>query len=119
MPLRLTDHRGYVHRPGLSPNLILSRSLQIKPIQHRGVAVRSFFLRRGGVHESGRGTAELFASRASGQHPHGTGNGREAHLEALLATAPVDVAVFDARPGRADDGLDQGIVVGIPDAAHP
>ena len=108
-PLRLTDLRGYVRSLGFSPDLMNhANTLASIPMRHSGEQVGNFFL-------SGKadGTAftdddedvlALFAAQAAAAIVHARTLRDErrmrAHLEALIETSPVGVAILEANTGR-------------------
>ena len=108
-PLRLTDLRGYVRGLGFSPDLMHhANTLASVPMRHRGERVGNFFLsgKADGTPftDDDEDALALFAAQAAA----GIVNARtlrderrmRSHLEALIDTSPVGVAILDAKTGR-------------------
>ncbi len=106
--LRLADVASYARSLGYSPDALPSKTMQATPMRHRDVYVGTFFL---GEKEGGQEfTSEdeevllLFASQAATAIANARAYHNErqtrAHLEALVDTSPVGVAVFDAKTGN-------------------
>ena len=106
--LRLGDFPAYIRSLGYSVGLMCSKTFQGTPMRHRDKHIGSFFL---GEKEGGREFTSqdeevlvLFASQAAAAianaRAHRDEQRARAHLEALVDTAPVGVAVFDARSGK-------------------
>ena len=107
-PLRIADLPDYVHERGFSPELMRSKTLQSMPMRHRGEQVGNFFLAEKSDAEEftaeDEELLELFASQAAAAivnaRTHRDEQRARAHLEALVETSPVGVAVCDARTGQ-------------------
>ena len=108
-PLRVGDMPAYVQALGIPAEPVFIRSFQGAPMRHRGVQVGNFFL---GEKEGGRQFTDedeevlvLFASQAAtaiaNARTHRAEQRARSDLAALVDTAPVGVAVFDARTGAA------------------
>ena len=106
--LRLEDLQDYLPSLGFSPDLMPMSALQGVPMRHREHHVGNFFLagKEGGGEFTGADEEilELFASQAAATianaRTHRDEQRARAHLEALVDTSPVGVAVFDAATGR-------------------
>ena len=107
-PLRVSDMPAYVHALGIPAEPVFIRSFQGAPMRHGGVQVGNFFL---GEKESGREFTDedeealvLFASQAAtaiaNARTHRAEQRARSDLAGLVDTAPVGVAVFNARSGR-------------------
>ena len=108
-PLRVEDFYDYLRDLGFPLFPWDLRTFQGTPLRHRGEHLGSFFLCD---KEDGQAfTSEdeeilaLFASQAAAAienaRTHGDVERARADLEGLIDTAPVGVAVFDAKSGRA------------------
>ena len=107
-PLRVADMPAYIRALGFSGQPMSIRTFQGAPMRHRGVQVGNFFL---GGKEGGREFTDedeevglLFASQAAtaiaNARTHRAEQQTRSDLAALVDTAPVGVAVFNARSGR-------------------
>ncbi len=107
-PLRVSDMPAYVHALGIPAEPVFIRSFQGAPMRHGGVQVGNFFL---GEKEGGREFTDedeealvLFASQAAtaiaNARTHRAEQRARSDLAGLVDTAPVGVAVFNARSGR-------------------
>ena len=104
-PLRVADLPRYLESLGLAPTTWRSRTMQATPMHHRGLHVGSFFLddKEGGREftDADEETLVLFASQAAVAIANARAYRDEhlvrAHLEAVIDTSPVGVAVLDAR----------------------
>ncbi|MDE2761527.1 MAG: response regulator [Gemmatimonadota bacterium] len=106
--LRVLDIPDFLGRLGFSTEVLPYMTLQGTPIHHRGRHVGSFFL----AHlDDGRAFTDedeevlvLFASQAAtaiaNARTYRDERRARSHLEALVDTTPIAVAVFDARTGR-------------------
>ncbi|MCY3845380.1 MAG: response regulator [Acidobacteria bacterium] len=107
-PLRVADLPGYYRSLGIEPSRAPYRTLLGTPMRHRGADVGSFFLAgKEGAAEFTDDDEEvlvLFASQAAAAivnaRTHRGEQQARADLAALVETAPVGVAVLDARGGR-------------------
>ena len=107
-PLRLDDLPAYVRSLGLSPDLMLSKTLQGTPMRHRDVPVGVFFLaEKEDGEEFTREDEEvlvLFGSQAAtavaNARTYRDERRARADLQALVETSPVGVAVLDAATGN-------------------
>ena len=108
-PLRATDLAAYVRALGFSSDRLPSaRTFQCTPMRHRGVQVGHFYLvnKEGGQEftDADEEILLVFAAQAASAIANARAYRAEqrvrADLEALVDTAPVGVAVFDARTGR-------------------
>ena len=108
-PLRLTDLHAYVRGLGFSPDLMHhANTLASVPMRHRGEQVGNFFL--SGKAEGAPFTEDdedvlaLFSAQAAAAIVNARTLRDErrmrAHLEALVETSPVGVAILDAKTGR-------------------
>ena len=108
-PLRLADLGGYVRSLGIAPTPSLSRSFQGTPMRHGGADIGHFFLAEKAEGEAFSDEDEevlvLFAAQAAtaiaNARAHGAERRARTHMEALVETSPVGVAVMDAASGRA------------------
>ncbi len=107
-PLRLADLGNYVLSLGLDPTPALSRTFQGTPMRHRGTDVGHFFLadKAGGeaFTDEDEEVLVLFAAQAAAAianaRAHGAERRARTHLETLVETSPVGVAVLDAQSGQ-------------------
>ena len=108
-PLRLTNLREYISGLGYSPDLMHhANTLVSMPMRHRGEQVGNFFL--SGKEDGAAFTDDdedvlaLFAAQAAAAIVNARTLRDErrarAHLEALIETSPVGVAILDAKTGR-------------------
>ena len=108
-PLRVDDLPGLIGSLGYDPGLVWSETMQATPMRHRGAYVGTFYLagKEGadGFTDEDEEVLVLFASQAAtaiaNADAHRAEQRARADLEALIDTAPVGVAVFDVRTGRA------------------
>ena len=109
-PLRLADLGDHVLSLGLDPTPALSRTFQGTPMRHRGTDVGHFFVAdKAGGNAFTDGDEEvlvLFAAQAAAAianaRAHGAERRARTHLEALVETSPVGVAVLDAQSGQVE-----------------
>ena len=107
-PLRLDDLPGYIRSLGYRPDPLVSKTLQVTPMRHRGVHVGYFFLgeKEGGPEftDEDEEVLMLFASQAAAAignvRAHGAEQQARADLKTLVEITPVGVVVFDAQTGR-------------------
>ncbi len=107
-PIRLTDLPEFVSSLGFSADLMQCKAFQGTPMRHRGEHVGTFFLAgKEGMPEFTDEDEEillLFASQAAAAidnaRTHRDERRARAHLEALVETSPVGVAVLDAVSGQ-------------------
>ena len=106
-PLRLQDLPAYVRSLGISSDLMLTKTLQVTPMRHRGTQVGNFFL---GDKQRGQEFTDedeevltLFAAQAAtaiaNARTYRDEQRARADLEALIDTSPVGVVVFEASSG--------------------
>ena len=106
--MRVADLRAYAGSLGCSAEILPAGAFHGTPMRHRGLYVGHFFL--SGKEDAGEFTNEddevlvLLASQAAtaiaNARTHRAEKRARAHLEALLETAPVGIAVFDAASGH-------------------
>ena len=108
-PIRMSNLLSYARALGLSTEPMLSNPVQGVPMRHCGTYVGYFILgeKKGGEEftEEDEEVLALFASQAAtviaNARTHRDEKRVRADLEALIATSPVGVVVFDARTGHA------------------
>ena len=106
-PLRIPDVPAYVRSLGFSADVLPSRTFQGTPMRHRGQHVGNFYLveKEGGepFTDADEEVLLMFAAQAAAAVAHARAYRDErrarADLEALIATSPVGVVVFDAATG--------------------
>ena len=106
--MRVADLHAYAGSLGCSAEILPAGAFHGTPMRHRGLYVGHFFL--SGKEDAGEFTNEddevlvLLASQAAtaiaNARTHRAEKRARAHLEALLDTAPVGVAVFDTGNGH-------------------
>ena len=104
---RVEDMRSYLESLGLLVAPWVPRTMQVAPLRHQGEHLGYFFLCN--KEDGEMFTAEdeevllLFASQAAAAivnaRTHRDEHKARAHLEALVETSPIGVAVFDAQTG--------------------
>ena len=107
-PLRFADFPAYVRSLGMEPPPTFRTTLQGAPLRHRGVNAGHFLLagKAGGepFTDADEEVLVLFAAQAAtaiaNARAHRAERRARAHLEALVETSPVGVAVVDAASGR-------------------
>ena len=107
-PRLIADIRAHVMSLGFSVEHVPSRCCLCVPLRHRGVHLGNFYLvgteDRSSFSTEDEEVAVLFASHAAAAVANARAYRAErharTHLEALVETSPVGVAVFDARTGR-------------------
>ena len=103
-PLRIPDVPAYVRSSGFEANIWPSKTFQGTPMRHRGAHVGNFYLleKEGGVAftEADEKLLLLFAAQAATAIVNARTYLAEQHLQALIDTSPVGVAVFDAGSGN-------------------
>ena len=108
-PQRIADIQAHLMSLGFSAEHVPSRCCLCVPLRHRGVHLGNFYLvgteDRSSFSIEDEEVAVLFASHAAAAIANARAYHAEqharTHLEALVETSPVGVAVFDARTGRA------------------
>ena len=106
-PLRLDDFHTRAKRIGLPdlPRAMTEGPFLAVPIRHRGEHMGAIYVdeKGGGFSQTDEETLVMFASQValviSNAHRHQEERRSRAHLEALINTSPVGVAVFDASTG--------------------
>ena len=107
-PLRIPDVPAYLRSLGFSADRLPSTPFQGTPMRHRGTHVGNFYLvekeKGAAFTDRDEEVLLLFAAQAAATIAHARAYRDEQHaranIEALVETAPVGVAVFDATTGH-------------------